>query len=201
MGITYEGTLAIADLEQLRDAMVRIGEVGLLAPIAAQRVAVLPTETYGGVADVEEYAADISAAAGCSVLAHGVYDSDVLKLWVYRDGELVHRYVSDIGTEGSVFEDHDGLMKVELDGVVYLESDPNRPRGPVGASAEAFADFGTGTVSREALLEVLADEQPGRVLSRHREFLDALNIDSIVLHDTYDRIEASEVAGAVLVTR
>lgn len=200
MGTSYEGLLAVADLEEVRGAAIRTGLHALLGRLAAARTALVPTETYGGVADIESIAEELSRECGCGVLAHGVYDSDVLTLWVYRDGERVHRYVSEVGALGEVYEDHDGLMKVELDGVVYLESDPGRPSGPVGADPEAFLPFASGGADAEAITAALASGgYGGDAEGRHRALLRALNLDSALLREAYEFLGPDEVGGAVLV--
>jgi hypothetical protein len=200
MGTSYEGLLAVADLGEVREALVRSGGHGLLASVAAARTALVPTETYGGVADIESTAEDISRECRCGVLAHGVYDSDVLTLWVYRDGTRVHRYVSEAGALGEVFEDRDGLMKVKVDGVVYAESDPARPSGPIGADPREFLPFAFGRAGVDQVAAALTgDGYGGDAEGRHCAFLRALNLDSVLLREAYDHLDPSEVEGAVRV--
>ena len=200
MAKSYEGLLAVADLDDVREALGQAETHGLIARIAAARTAVVPTETYGGAADIESTAEEISGICRCEVLAHRVYDSDVLTMYVYRDGLRVHRYVSEIGALGEVFEDHDGVMKIEVDGVVYRESDPARPKGPIGADPQAFLPFAFGEARSEAITAALAsDGYAGNAEGRHRDFLRALELDSVLLREAYDHLDASEVIGAIYV--
>ena len=200
MGKSYEGLLAASGLDEVRQALAATGEHGLLASVAANLTVLAPTDEYSGVVDIEPMAEDLSRACACRVLAHSVYDSDVLMLTVYRNGERIHRYVSEAGALGEVFEDGDGLMKIEFEGVVYLESDPARPQGPRGVDARAFLPFAADETDPDAVTRILAgDGYAVKAEILHDAFLKALHLDSPLLRDCARHLDPQTVGQTVRV--
>jgi hypothetical protein len=204
MGTSYEGVLVVAGIEQVRTALIQAEVTAIVAPVGRERTALLPREGAYNVADVDDLARYLSGTCGFSVLAHSLYDSDLLSLYVYRGGECVHEYQSEMAYLGTPFEDDDGEMKVELGGVLYDPDDESLPSGPGGADPEVFVPFGTGDVDLDrlgALLrgEGLDEDEQVFAESRHWAVAQALNLQPAPLTEAYRHANVSDYPGAVLV--
>lgn len=205
MGTSYEGVLVAAGVEPVRAALARAEVTAIVAPVGVERTAILPREGAYNVAEVDDLGRYLSGACGFSVLVHTLYDSDLLSFYVYRGGECVHEYQSEMAYLGTSFEDDDGEMKVELGGVLYASDDESLPSGPCGADPEVFATFGTGHVDRDRLgallrCEGLDDEDAcmyGQGL--HWAVSEALNLQPAALTEGYRHANVSDYPGAVLV--
>ncbi|CAG7642566.1 hypothetical protein [Actinacidiphila bryophytorum] len=203
MGTSYEGALVVAGVEPVRTALVRADVKAIVAPVGAERTAILPREGAYNVADVDELGRYLSGVCGFSVLVHSLYDSDLLSLYVYRGGECLHEYQSETAFLGTPYED-DGEMKVELGGVLYDAEDPSLPSGPRGADPEVFAPFGSGDVDLDrlgALLrgEGLDEDEQIFAESRHWAVAEALNLQPAALTTAYRHATMADYPGAVLV--
>ncbi|CAG6396911.1 hypothetical protein NMG29_38440 [Streptomyces cocklensis] len=204
MGSSYEGVLVAAGVDQVRAALIRAEVTAIVAPVGLERTALLPREGAYNVADVDDLGCYLSGTCGFSVLAHSLYDSDLLSLYVYRGGECVHEYQSEMAYLGTPFEDDDGEMKVELGGVLYDPDDESLPSGPCGADPEAFASFGTGDVDLDRLGALLRGEGLDKdeqmfAESRHWAVAQALNLQPAPLTEAYRHAKVSDYPGAVLV--
>lgn len=204
MGTSYEGALVVADVEQVRTALARSQVAAIVAPVAERRTAVLPREGAYSVADIDEVAAYLSGPCGLEVLAHSLYDSDLLSLYVYRGGECRHTYHSDTAYLVSAFEDDDGVMKAEWDGKLFDLDDPSLPSGPCGADPDVFLPFGTGQVDRDRLgAQLRGDglEQDEKLFAEERHWViaETLNLQPAALTEAYRHANVSDFPGAVLV--
>jgi hypothetical protein len=204
VGSSYEGVLVAAGVDQVRAALIRAEVTAIVAPVGLERTALLPREGAYNVADVDDLGCYLSGTCGFSVLAHSLYDSDLLSLYVYRGGECVHEYQSEMAYLGTPFEDDDGEMKVELGGVLYDPDDESLPSGPCGADPEAFASFGTGDVDLDRLGALLRGEGLDKdeqmfAESRHWAVAQALNLQPAPLTEAYRHAKVSDYPGAVLV--
>lgn len=204
MGSSYQGALVVAEVEQVRMALMRAEVTAIVAPVGAERTAVLPREGAYNMADVDGLGRYLSGTCGFSVLVHTLFDSDLLSLYVYRGGESVHEYQSDVAYLGQPFEDADGEMKVKFGGVLYDSDDESLPSGPCGADPEVFAPFGAGDVDLDrfgALLrgDGLDEDQQVFAESRHWAVAEALNLQPTALTTAYRHAMVSDYPGAVLV--
>jgi hypothetical protein len=204
MGTSYEGVLVVAGVEQVRTAMLRAEVTAIVAPVGVERTALLPREGAYNIVDVDDLGRYLSGTCGFSVLAHCLYDSDLLSLYVYRGGECVHEYQSEMAYLGTPFEDDDGQLKVTLGGVVYDSEGESLPSGPCGADPEVFASFGNGDVDLDrlgALLrgEDLDEDEQVFAESRHWAVAEALNLQPAALTAAYRHAKVSDYPGAVLV--
>lgn len=138
------------------------------------------------------------------MLVHSLYDSDLLSLYVYRGGECVHEYQSEMAYLGTPFEDDDGEMKIRLGGALYDSEDESLPSGPCGADPEVFASFGTGDVDLDRLGALLRGEdldEDEQVFAerRHWAVAKALNLKPAALTTAYRHATIADYPGAVLV--
>ncbi|WP_433890823.1 hypothetical protein [Streptomyces sp. CA-111067] len=205
MGTTYEGMLVMADAAPVCAALSAAGWTAIVAPVGAGRTAVVPREGAYGIAEVDTLGELLSGAgAGFDVLVHSVFDSDLLSLYVYRGGESVHVYHSEMGYLGQPFEDEHGVMKIEFDDVLYDADDPALPIGPRGADPAAFAPFGTGTVDLARLGALLRGEnltEDEQIFAEHRHWsvAESLNLRPSPLTTAYRHTKASDHPEAVLI--
>ncbi|MFI0937446.1 hypothetical protein [Streptomyces sp. NPDC021020] len=205
MGTSYEGVLVVAGVEPVRAALARAEVTAIVAPVGVERTAILPCEGAHNVAEVDDLARYLSGTCGFSVLVHTLYDSDLLSLYVYRGGDCVHEYQSEMAYLGTSFEDEDGEMKVELGGVLYASDDESLPTGPCGADPEVFSAFGTGHVDHGQLGALLRceglDDEGACMYAQglHWAVSEALNLQPAALTEAYRHADVSDYPGAVLV--
>jgi hypothetical protein len=205
MGTSYEGVLVAAGVEPVRAALARAEVTAIVAPVGVERTAILPREGAYNVAEVDDLGRYLSGTCGFSVLVHTLYDSDLLSFYVYRSGECVHEYQSEMAYLGTSFEDDDGEMKVELGGVLYVSDDESLPSGPCGADPEVFATFGTGHVDHDRLGALLRceglDDEDACMYAQglHWAVSEALNLQPAALTEGYRHANVSDYPGAVLV--
>lgn len=204
MGTSYEGVLVVAGVEPVRAALVRAEVTAIVVPVGVERTAILPREGAYNVAEVDDLARYLSGTCGFSVLVHTLYDSDLLSLYVYRGGDCVHEYQSEMAYLGTPFEDEDGEMKVELGGVLHDSDDESLPSGHCGADPEVFASFGTGNVDLDQLGALLRGEGPDEdeqvfAECRHWAVAELLNLQPAALTTAYRHAKVSDYPGAVLV--
>ena len=204
MGTSYEGALVVAGVEEVRGALAAASLAAIVAPVGVGRTAVLPREDESMWADAWGLGQYLSGSCGFGVLVHSLYDSDLLSLYVYRDGEAVHVYHSEQAHQGRLFEDEDGEMRIELDGVLFAVDDPSLPSGPCGADPAVFAPFGTGDVDRDrlgALLrgEGLTEDEQIFAESRHWSIAEALNLQPAALTEAYRHAKVSDYPQALVV--
>ncbi|SHL20415.1 hypothetical protein [Actinacidiphila paucisporea] len=204
MGTSYEGVLVTAGIEQVRTALVQAEATAIVAPVGVDRTAILPREGAHKVSEVDDLGRYLSGTCGFSVLVHSLYDSDLLSLYVYRGGECVHEYQSEMAYLGTPFEDDDGEMKVELGGVLHDSEDASPPSGPGGADPEVIAPFGTGDVDFDRLGALLRGEgldEDERIFAecRHWAVVEVLNLQPAALTKAYRHAKVSDLPGAVLV--
>ena len=95
MGSTYETLLVAANLDATVDALRDCEVTAVVVPLAPERVAVLPEESDWDTAPVRSIGEDVSVRLGRPALAMYVFDSDLVRCYVIRDGEIVHTYISD----------------------------------------------------------------------------------------------------------
>src|SRR5262249_53123977 len=96
VGTSYQNLMVVGDLADVVGAMNDLGADAWVLPAAAVgRVAVLPRENEHNYADADELARAVSAKLRTDALSNVVFDSDVVLINVYRNGECVHEYVSE----------------------------------------------------------------------------------------------------------
>jgi hypothetical protein len=204
MGTSYQTVLVVADLEQTVAALASMGADGVVVPASPDRTAVLPREGEYDYADAYGLARSISAEFGYATLCQSLVDSDVLLMYAFRDGEMVHRYVSDQEMIVETSEDSDGTFVHTLDGVVYRDWSAI-PTGPVGADPLPLAPFGSGTVDHERLgaaLRGLPGTEPHLLAeAMHWEILAALNLDPRGLTTAFRWQVRIDLPGAVRIER
>jgi len=141
---------------------------GFALPVGPGHTAVYPDPET----DAPDLAGPLSRVLGAPALGSYVFDSDVLIMRVYADGELRHAYDSCPGyfDEPAVDEDGNPLGVGEF---AFPE--------PVGADPEAFVPLAFGPVDREALESVLrgtpldpGDGQDGRYVFANTQHYDAM---------------------------
>jgi hypothetical protein len=187
MGSTYQTLLVAADFDATVDALCGAGVVGVVVPLAEKRVAVLPEESEWDVAPVCSIGKELSVSLGCPTLAMSVFDSDLLRCYVIRDGEIVHKYVNDLEMVVESFEDEDGRFHPVIDGVVY-PVDFKVPEGPVGDDPVAFAPFAVGPPDLDAIAAALRDEGTFAYVMaevQHEELIEALGLPTGALTTAY----------------
>lgn len=203
MGTTYEGMLVMADAAPVCAALSAAGWTAIVAPVGAGRTAVVPREGAYKIADAHMLAERLSGAGvGFDVLVHSVFDSDLLSLDVYRAGESVHAYHSEMAYLGQPHEDEHGVMKIEFGDVMYAPDDPALPSGPRGADPTAFAPFGTGTVDLDRLAALLRGEnltEDEQIFADHRHWsiAETLNLHPAPLTTAYRHTKPTDHPGAV----
>jgi hypothetical protein len=206
VGTSYETVLVVADLPRVRAALEARKVDAWLMPAGADRTAVIPREGEYSYADPCRLAKTLSADLHTAALSNEVFDSDVVTLTAFRDGEQVHRFVSaqEIGLEWIV--DDSGPATVVgfvLDGIEYSLDTVEAPSGPSGAEPEPLAAFGVGTVDRARLGAVLRGEFPEdeRLFAEdwHAMILEAMNLDQRGLTIAFRWVRPADLAGVVRV--
>jgi hypothetical protein len=133
-------------------------------------------------------------------LSNEVIDSDAVVMAAYRDGRLVHEYVSDQAMLVDWFVDDEGRSRFRLGDREYPGDAPT-PTGAAGADPAALAPYGTGTVDLDRLGAALRGEFTGTgpVLAefQHRLILKALNLDPRPLTTAFRWADPAELPGAV----
>lgn len=203
MGSTYETLLVAADLDATVDALRQAEITAVVVPLAGERVAVLPEEGDGDTAPVRAIGVDLSVRLRRPVLAMYVFDSDLVRCYVIRDGETVHTYISDAEMLAETFEDDDGQFHPVIDNVVY-PVDFEIPEGPIGDDPAAFAPFAAGPPDLDAvgaalrgedeegyLLDLMAEEQ-------HWEIIEALGLPPEALTTAYRHCDPADLPAAVV---
>ena len=194
MGTSYEGLLVVGDLETVAGALAAGGVTAYVATVASGRMAVIPKgDPRWNVADVAPIAVLLSGGHGLPVLAHDMYDSDRLSLWIYEHGVITHEYVSDMASVGRVEETSEEFVRT-VDGVTYALDDPSAPRGPRGAAPDQLARFGVGTIDYVRLGELLASSRDWVFANEmHAAIAEVLNLDPGPLTVAYHWIEGGDV--------
>lgn len=202
MGTSYQTLLVAADLARTRSVLAAAGAEAWLVPAGPDRMAVLPREGDHDYVNTPELAKTVSSA-GCPAVSNEVHDSDVVTMQAFRDGQSVHRYVSDQSMLVDWFIDDDGSTRFRIDDVEYPADAPD-PQGPLGADPLALAPFGVDPVDLERLGAALRGEFEGRgpvfAEFQHRLILAAMNLDPRGLTTAYRWARAGDLPGAVHLT-
>ncbi|WP_433788593.1 hypothetical protein [Actinoplanes sp. CA-252034] len=200
MGSTYETLLVAAHLDATVDALRDAGVTAIVVPLAEDRVAVLPEEGDRDTAPVRSIGADLSVRLGRPTLAMYVFDSDLVRCYVIRDGETVHTYISDAEMLVEMFEDDDGQFHPMIDNVVY-PVDFQIPEGPVGDDPAAFAPFAAGPPDLNAIGAALRGEiDAPHVMAevQHWAIIEALGLPPQALTTAYRHCEPADFPAAVV---
>jgi hypothetical protein len=202
VGTSYQNLLLLGEPETLRLTLPGLGVAGWLVPVGPARTALLPQEGDGDYADVRQLARLLSGDAGIVALSNDVVDSDAVIMAAYRDGSLVHEYVSDQAMLVDWFIDDEGNSRFRLVDVEYPVDTP-APRGPAGADPVALAPFGIGTVDLDRLGAALRGEfgGSGPVFAefQHRLILKAMNLDPRPLTTGFRWADPDDLPGAIRV--
>jgi len=203
MGSTYETLLVAADLDATVSALRDAGVTAVVVPLADERVAVLPAEGDRDTAPVRSVGADLSVRLGRPTLAMYVFDSDLVRCYVSRDGETVHTYISDAEMVVETFEDDDGQFHPVIDDVVY-PVDFEIPEGPIGDDPAAFAPFAAGPPDLNALGAALRGENPAddapypMAEIQHWAIIEALGLPPRALTTAYRHCDPADFPAAVV---
>jgi hypothetical protein len=203
MGSTYETLLVAADLDATVDALRDAGVTAVVVPLADQRVAVLPQEDGGDAAPVHSIGEALSVRLGRPALAMYVFDSDLVRFYVIRDGETVHTYISDAEMLVETFEDDDGQFHPMIDNVVY-PVDFKIPEGPIGDDPVALAPFAVGppdldVVGAALRGEINEGEAPHLMAeAQHWAIIDALGLPPKALTTAYRHRDPADFPAAVV---
>lgn len=197
MGTSYETVLVAAGPDETHAVVAALGSVAVLVPVADGRTAVIPKEGRHGYAETHDLARAVSEALGCLVATFQVSDSDVLVAELFRGGEHVHEYVSDRSALATVYEDADGELKQELDGVVY-PADIRLPVTPGGDDPAVFALFAVGQPDLVGLATALSAKQLFAE-RQHWDIVAALNLDPNGLTTAYRHFDDVGLAGVLRV--
>jgi hypothetical protein len=201
VGTSYQTLLVVAEPTRVRADLAAAAVDGFVVAAGDGRTAVMPREGAWDIADTNALAALVSHRFGYAALSNRVVDSDYVLLDVYRDGRMVHSYVSDQSMLVDWFIDHDGTTKFRLNGVEY-PADAPAPDGPLGADPAQLAPFGVGEVDLDRLGAALRGGndtgEPVFAEAQHRAILTALNLDPRGLTTAF-RHEAADLPGAIRV--
>jgi hypothetical protein len=203
VGTSYQTLLVIGEPAEVCTALAEIGVDAWVLPAGSGRVAVLPREDEYGYAHVDQLAESITAWTSGAALTNEVFDSDVVLMNVYRNGDCVHEYVSKQEMIVDWFIDDDGETKFRIGDVEYAATAPT-PSGPRGADPDALAPFGVGPIDPVRLAAVLHGEFPdheGHLFAEqhHRSILEAVNLDPTGLTTAFRWTGPDELPGAVRV--
>ncbi|WP_432824442.1 hypothetical protein [Dactylosporangium sp. CA-092794] len=202
VGTSYENLMVVGDLADVVSALGALGADAWVVPAAAGRVAVLPREHEYNTADVDRLARSVSATLRTSVLSNIVFDSDVVFINVYRNGDRIHEYVSERAALVDWFIDDNGEAKFRLGDVEY-SADAEYPKGPGGADPDVFAPFGVGSVDLDRLGVTLRGEfgADERIFAEflHRLIMKAMNLDPAGLTTSFRWARQDDLPGAVRV--
>ncbi|MCU7727325.1 hypothetical protein ODJ79_26645 [Actinoplanes sp. KI2] len=200
MGSTYETLLVAADFDATVDALRHAGVTAVVVPLADERVAVVPKEGDWDTAPVRSIGANLSLRLGCPTLAMCVFDSDLVRCYVIRDGETVHTYISDAEMLVEAFEDEDGQFHPMIDNVVY-PVDFKIPAGPIGDDPAAFAPFAAGPPDLDAVGAALRDEGVAPYMMaevQHWAIIEALGLPPEALTTAYRHCDPADFPAAVV---
>jgi hypothetical protein len=201
MGSTYETLLVAADFGATVDALREAGVVAVVVPLADKRVAVLPQEGEWDAAPVYSIGADLSLSLDCPALAMYVFDSDLVRCFVIRDGETAHTYISDAEMLVEWFEDDDGEFRPRIGDDVY-PVDMEIPKGPIGDDPAAFAPFAVGPPDLDSIGAALRAEGSPRASLRaevqHWAIIEALGLPPRALTTAYRHCDPADLPGAVV---
>jgi len=203
MGSTYETLLVAADLEATVDALRDAGVTAVVVPLADERVAVLPQEGDWDTAPVRSIGKALSVRLGRPMLAMYVFDSDLIRCYVIRDGETVHTYISDAEMLVEMYEDDDGQFHPMIDNVIY-PVDFKVPEGPIGDDPAALAPFAVGPLDPDAVGAALRGEidegEAPRLMAeaQHWAIIDALGLPPQALTTAYRHCDPADFPAAVV---
>ncbi len=200
MGSTYETLLVAADFDATVDALCDAGVVAVVVPLADKRVAVLPEEGEWDTAPVRSIGAELSVSLGCPALAMYVFDSDLVRCYVIRDGETVHTYISDAAMLVEWTEDDDGQFCPMIGDVVH-PADFEIPQGPIGDDPAAFAPFAAGPPDLDAIGAALRDEGDHAYVMaevQHWEIVKALGLPPQALTEGYRHCNPADYPEAIV---
>ncbi|MEV4343838.1 hypothetical protein AB0J83_05110 [Actinoplanes sp. NPDC049596] len=180
MGSSYQTILAAGARADVEAAVAASARRAAVLPVGESRWAIIP-RADGPYAETEPIAALVSRTGAAA--SFDVFDSTVLALRVYRDGGVVHAYLSRQEFVEPMWDDNDDEYWVDLLGREYRDGE-RPPAGPLGGDAGAVADLGIAPVDREAL-ERLMREPTFRAGQLHHDILRALNVEPGPLTMTY----------------
>jgi hypothetical protein len=199
MGTSYQTLVVVGAVTAVKDAFAEAGIDGLVLAAGPGRTAVIPREGQHDYVNPARLAELVSARAGFAALSNDVSDSDVVLMHAFRNGRMVHEYISDQAMLVDWFIDDDGTTKFRMGGVEYPADAPH-PRGPRGADPAALAPFGVDPIDPGRLGAALRGEfdGTGRVYAefQHRLILKAMNLDPRGLTTSFRWATPDELPGA-----
>ncbi|MGA3563865.1 hypothetical protein [Melissospora conviva] len=199
MGTNYQTVLLAAEYPAVERAVAELRAEVLVAPVGAQRWAVIPRDRGDDASRAEVLGRQLSWRARCPALAFQV-DSEVMLAQVFRNGRQNHEYVSDVAKLVEWSQDADGQFVRRIDGVVIAPEAPT-PAGPSGADPEPFVPFGAGLVDPELLAGVLRGPAPhGSAPEQHVAILRALHLEPYPLTRGFHDPGLNQVPGVRYLT-
>jgi hypothetical protein len=187
MGSSYQTILAVGGLGDVQRAIDRYGVPVVTTSVGERRWAVVPQGEHG-YANTSPLAELLSEAGYAATFE--VFDSDVLTSAVYRNGALVHEYLSDQAYLNPFWDDEGNELWYDMLGRSYRPGE-TPPPGPAGADPEMFTALGVEPLDRVALAAALNTPTRGRADSRHHDILHALNLTPGPLQRTYEESSAN----------
>jgi len=181
MGSSYQTILAVGEVDDVRRAADLYGRPVAITPVGEGRWAVVP-EGEHGYAETAPLAELISRRGYAATFE--VFDSDVLTAAVYRDGGIVHEYLSDQAYLVEYWDDDGEMFLSDMLGNSYRPGE-TPPHGPAGADPDAFAPLGIEPLDRAALAAAL-NASASMADSLHHDILHALNLTPGPLQRTYE---------------
>ncbi|MFF4354276.1 hypothetical protein [Streptomyces sp. NPDC001530] len=170
------------------------GIPGYALPVGPRHTVIYPDPETGA----PDLAGPLSRLLGAPALGMYVFDSDVLLMSVYEDGELRHHYDSYPGyfDEGETDEDGEPVATDDF------FDNPTWP-DPVGVDPEAFLPLAAGPVDRAALESVLRvipldpeDGEDGRYVfanDQHYDVMATLGLNAPRLSTGFGYLSSGEL--------
>jgi hypothetical protein len=181
MGSTYQTILAVGESGDVQRAIDSYGRPVAITSVGERRWAVVPQGEYG-YAETAPLAELLSQAGYAATFE--VHDSDVLTSAVYRNGAVIHQYLSDQAYLVEYWDDEGNELLSDMLGRSYRPSE-TPPHGPAGADPDAFVALGVEPLDRIALAAAL-NTPTLRADSLHHDILHALNLTPGPLQRTYE---------------
>jgi hypothetical protein len=181
MGSTYQTILAVGESGDVQRAIDLYGRPVAITPVGERRWAVVPQGEHG-YAETAPLAELLSQTGYAATFE--VHDSDVLTSAVYRNGGVIHEYLSDQAYLVEYWDDEGNELLSDMLGRSYRPGE-TPPHGPAGADPDAFAALGVEPLDHIALAAAL-NAPTLRADSLHHGILHALNLTPGPLQRTYE---------------
>lgn len=181
MGSSYQTILAVGELGDVQRAIDLHDRPVAITAVGERRWAIVPQGEHG-YAETAPLAQLMSRAGYAATFE--VHDSDVLTSAIYRNGAVIHEYLSNQAYLVEYWDDEGNEFLSDMLGRSY-RPDETPPPGPAGADPDAFAPLGVEPLDRIALAAAL-NAPTFRADTLHHDILHALNLTPGPLQRTYE---------------